>query len=247
MTRTICLVCILLIPAVSAWGAESTYPMDRVRIDLTDHPSLQRGARLFVNYCQGCHSAEFQRYNRLARDIGLTDRQVQDHLILTGAKVGEQMRNAMDRDEAKQWFGAPPPDLTLIARSRGTDYLYTYLRTFYQDDSRPLGANNAAFPNVGMPHVLWELQGWRKPIFETVTHADGHESEQIAGFEQISPGSMSPGQFDSAMRDLVNFLAYIAEPVRLERESMGWKVILFIVFMTVVFYLLKKEYWRDVH
>jgi ubiquinol-cytochrome c reductase cytochrome c1 subunit len=246
MTRTICLVCILLIPAVSAWGAESAYPMDRVRIDLTDQPSLQRGARLFVNYCQGCHSAEFQRYNRLARDIGLTDRQVQEHLILTGAKVGEQMRNAMDRDEAKQWFGAPPPDLTLIARSRGTDYLYTYLRTFYQDDSRPLGANNAAFPNVGMPHVLWELQGWRKPIFETVTHADGHGSEQIVGFEQISPGSMSPGQFDSAMRDLVNFLAYIAEPVRLERESMGWKVILFIIFMTVVFYLLKKEYWRDV-
>lgn len=231
---------------VFAAGGEG-YPLEKADVDVSNKASLQRGAKLFVNYCMGCHSAEHQRYNRLARDIGLSDEQVRDNLIFTGAKVGEQMKNAMPKKDAKKWFGATPPDLTLIARSRGADYLYTYLKTFYIDESRPWGVNNAAFPLVGMPHVLWELQGWQKAVVETHKDAEGNERSVITGFEIVKPGSMSGPEFDKAMRDLVNFLVYIAEPIQLERARIGVWVIAFLILLTVVFYLLKKEYWKDVH
>lgn len=246
MKRLIFLLSVIVLPA-SALAAGSNFPLDQAHIDLENDASLQRGAKLFVNYCMGCHSAEHQRYNRFARDAGLTDEQVVENLIFTGAKVGDLMEIAMPKEEAAAWFGAAPPDLTLIARSRGVDWLYTYLRTFYLDDSRPYGVNNAVFPSVGMPHVLWELQGWQKPVFETSTDAEGNEHQEVVDFELASEGSMSPVEFDRAMRDLVNFLAYIAEPIRLERESLGIKVLIFVLLMIVVFYLLKKEYWRDVH
>jgi ubiquinol-cytochrome c reductase cytochrome c1 subunit len=231
--------------AVAAGG--EGYHLDQANIDPESHASLQRGARLFVNYCMGCHSAQHQRYNRFARDAGLTDALVQDNLIFTGAKVGDRMENAMPKADAARWFGAAPPDLTLTARSRGTDWLYTYLRTFYRDPTRPLGANNAVFPQVGMPNVLWELQGWQEPIYKTALNAEGDETQVLEGFEVVEAGSMTAPQFDRAMRDLVNFMSYMAEPGALERKSLGIKVVLFLILMIVVFYLLKKEYWKDVH
>jgi ubiquinol-cytochrome c reductase cytochrome c1 subunit len=223
------------------------YPLLTAPIDPHNKASLQRGAQLFVNYCMGCHSLEHQRYNRMARDIGLTDEQVQDNLIFTGAKVGDTMQNAMPKAEARGWFGVAPPDLSLIARSKGVNYLYTYMLTFYEDPSRPFGANNAAFPNAGMPHVLWNLQGMQRAIVETHTDAEGHEKAVITGFQLAQPGSMSPPQYREAMADLVNFLAYVGEPIHLERQRIGVWVILFLGLALVVFYLLKKEYWKDVH
>jgi ubiquinol-cytochrome c reductase cytochrome c1 subunit len=240
---------VLLLVGVSTGvlAAGGGYHLDSANIDLTNKASLQNGARLFVNYCQGCHSAAYQRYNRMGRDIGLDDALVEDNLIFTGAKVGETMMNAMPESDSKRWFGVSPPDLTLIARSRGEDWLYTYLRTFYLDPTRPLGVNNAVFNGVGMPHVLWELQGWQKPVMRTDVDEQGNEHHVIEGFELVQQGSLAPVEFDQSMRDLVTFLAYIAEPIRLEREALGIKVLLFLVVMIVVFYLLKKEYWKDVH
>ncbi|HMV39060.1 cytochrome c1 [Plasticicumulans sp.] len=246
MRKWILAIVLAALPGFALASSEGA-ALDKANIDPTDKASLQRGAKLFVNYCMGCHSADYQRYNRLARDIGLSDEQVRDNLIFTGAKVGEGMRNAMPKKDAKKWFGAAPPDLTLIARARGVDYLYTYLRTFYIDEARPWGVNNAAFPLVGMPHVLSELQGWQKARMETHKDAHGNESTVITGYEIVKKGSMSPPEFDSAMRDLVNFLAYVAEPVKLYRQSLGVWVIAFLVLMTAVFYLLKKEYWKDIH
>ncbi len=247
MKKIIIALAFLALPGLSLAAGGEGYPLEKAPIDLHDKASLQRGAKLFVNYCMGCHSLEHQRYNRLARDIGLTDDQVKENLIFTGAKVGETMKNAMPKADAKQWFGVTPPDLTVIARARGVDYLYTYLQTFYQDPTRPFGVNNAAFPNAGMPHVMWELQGMQKAVYEVHKDAEGHETKVLKGFELVQPGSMSPPEFREAMVDLTNFLAYVGEPIQLERQRIGIWVLLFLVLMTVVFYLLKKEYWKDVH
>ncbi|MFO1372138.1 MAG: cytochrome c1 [Candidatus Competibacteraceae bacterium] len=255
MKKIIIALAFLVLPGLSFASSEEGFPLMKAPINLHDHASLQRGAKLFVNYCMGCHSLEHQRYNRMARDIGLTEDQVKDNLIFTGAKIGETMKNAMPKSAAKVWFGVTPPDLTLIARARGVDYLYTYLQTFYQDPTRPYGVNNAAFPNAGMPHVLWELQGMQKPVFEV--HKEVHKDEQghevktevktIKGFELVQPGTMSPPEFKEAMADLVNFLAYVGEPIQLQRQALGIWVLLFLGVAFVVFYLLKKEYWKDVH
>ncbi len=246
--KKLILIVMIMLPGLSLAAGGSGYHLDEAPIDLADQTSLQRGAKLFVNYCMGCHSAHFQRYNRMARDIGLTDKQVLENLIFTaGTKVGDTMQNAMPKVEAKQWFGAAPPDLSVIARARGADYLYTYLRTFYMDDSRPWGVNNAVFPAVGMPHVLWELQGWMKPVFETHEDASGEKIEVLVDVEVAQPGSMTVPEFDAAMADLTNFLVYMGEPIRLERQRLGWWVLFYLLIGTVVFYLLKKEYWKDVH
>ncbi|NJN47341.1 MAG: cytochrome c1 [Candidatus Competibacteraceae bacterium] len=233
----------LLLPSLATAAGGGGYPLDHAPIDVSNTASLQRGARLFVNYCMGCHSAEYQRYNRLARDLDLPEELVEQHLIFTSTskadnsgiektKIGETMKIAMSKKDAKNWFGAAPPDLTLVARSRGADYLYTYLRTFYLDDGRPWGVNNAAFPLVGMPHVLWELQGWQTPIYT----ADPHDPSKqvITGFEVMQPGSMTVPEFDRAMADLVNFLSYTAEPIQLERKRIGIWVLLFLALGLVV-------------
>jgi ubiquinol-cytochrome c reductase cytochrome c1 subunit len=247
MRRVIIAFALLVLPSL-ALAVTGGYPLDKAPIDLSNKASLQRGAKLFVNYCMGCHSAEYQRYNRLARDLSLTDEQVADNLIFTSdTKVGDTMEIAMPGEDAKQWFGAAPPDLSVIARSRGVDYLYTYLRTFYLDESRPWGVNNAVFPSVGMPHVLWELQGWQKPVYGTVHDASGEEKEIVTGVQLVEPGAMTQPEFDAAMADLVNFLAYIGEPAQLERKRIGWWVLGFLVLAFAVFYPLKKEYWKDVH
>lgn len=236
---------LVLLPAVALAASEGV-PLDKADVDLHNTQSLQRGAKLFVNYCLSCHAAQHQRYNRMGRDLALTDEQVIDNLMFASDKIGNQMTIAMSRKDAKNWFGAPPPDLTLVARVRGADWLYTYLRTFYVDDTRPFGVNNLVFPSVGMPHVLWELQGVQKPVYKTVEH-DGHSTEVLDHLELVEPGTMTPVEYDRSMRDLVNFLVYMSEPVQLERKALGVKVILFLLLFLVVAYLLKKEYWKDIH
>ena len=234
-----------LVPGI-ALAASPGVHLDKADVDLHNQQSLQRGAKLFVNYCLSCHSAQHQRYSRMARDIGLTDEQVIDNLMFASDKIGEQMKIAMTRQDGKNWFGAPPPDLTLAARVRGADWLYTYLRTFYVDETRPFGVNNMVFPAVGMPHVLWKLQGVQKPVFKTVGEGD-EAKEVLEHLELVEPGTLTPVEYDKAVRDLVNFMVYIAEPVQLERKALGVKVILFLLVFLVIAYLLKKEYWKDVH
>lgn len=247
MKKSLIIFLCVLLPSLSL-AAGGDYELSRAPINLDNKASLQRGAKLFVNYCLGCHSAEHQRYNRLARDLDLTDDLVEENLIFTsGTKVGDTMQNGMAIKDGKAWFGVAPPDLTLIARARGVDYLYTYLRTFYRDDSRPYGVNNAVFPGVGMPHVMWELQGWQDPIYEETTDANGNAKQKVVGVELAEPGSRTPKEFDNDMADLVNFLAYIGEPIQQERKRLGFWVLLYILFAFVVFYFLKKEYWKDVH
>ena len=247
MKKQLLAILLLVSPALVLAAGGSDVHLDKANIDPTNKGSLQRGARTFVNYCMGCHAAKYQRYNRLARDLGMSDQDVIDNLMFTGEKVGDHMDIAMSRAAGKTYFGAPPPDLTLVSRVRGNDWLYTYLRTFYLDDSRPFGVNNQVFSNVGMPNVLWELQGWQKPIYKTVTDDDGQEHQVLEGLELVEAGSQTPAEFDRTIRDLVNFLDYMGEPIRQERQALGVKVLLFLFVFFIVAYLLKKEYWKDVH
>lgn len=223
---------------------------DKAPARTNDLASLQNGAKLFVNYCLNCHSAAFMRFNRL-KDIGLTDQQIKDNLLFTTDKVGETMKAAIDPRQAKEWFGANPPDLTVIARSRagsggtGADYLYTYLRTYYADETKATGWNNLAFPNVGMPHVLWELQGKRVPIYDTV-ESHGHEEHVFKGWQQVTPGTMTPAQYDQAIGDLVNYLQWMAEPAQNTRVRVGVWVLLFLTVMTLFAWRLNAAFWKDV-
>ena len=230
-----------------AMAAGANVPLDKANNDLTDKASLQNGAKMFMNYCFGCHSTQYQRYERVASDLEIPVDLMKENLIFDPeAKIGSLMVNAMPAEQAASWFGAPPPDLTLVARVRGADWLYTYLRTFYEDPSRPFGVNNIVFPSVGMPHVLEELQGIPTPIYETHI-VDGEEVEVVVGTETDGSGELSAGEYDDAVRDLVNFLVYSGDPVKLERHAMGWWVMAFLVLFMIIVVLLKKEYWRDVH
>ncbi|PTU76262.1 cytochrome c1 [Pseudomonas mangrovi] len=248
-----------LVPSL-AFAAATDYPLEKVEIDLRDEAALQDGARTFANYCMGCHSAKFQRYERVADDIGIPHELMLDNLVFTGAKIGEHMQIGMRPADAKVWFGAAPPDLTLVARVRGNDWLYNYLKTFYEDDSRPLGANNKVFANVGMPNVLADLQGRQvlgckqvqvvkdgKKAFDPLTGSPiTHEAcDQLV----IVPdtGTQSPEEFDRTVKNLVTFLAYSANPSKLEMQRIGTYVLLFLAFFFVFAYLLKREYWKDVH
>ncbi|MSQ55595.1 MAG: cytochrome c1 [Betaproteobacteria bacterium] len=238
------LLALLFIPAL-AMSSEGGYRLDRSPHLASDLVSLQSGARTFVNYCLNCHGAQYMRYNRL-QDIGLTDQQIRDNLLFTGDKTGETMKVAMSTKDGKAWFGVPPPDLSVIARSRGADWLYTYLRTFYRDPKAASGWNNAVFPNVGMPHVLWTLQGERGyQAMETKDKA-GHASVEHK-WTQITPGSMNTVQYDTAVRDLVNFLVYVGEPTARTRRAVGVWVLFALGLLFVFAYALKAEYWRDVH
>ena len=233
-----------------AHAAGGGFPLDKAPNRINDMAALQNGAKLFTNYCLSCHSAAFMRYNRL-RDIGLTEQQIKENLMFTTEKVGDHMKAAIDPKQAKDWFGANPPDLTLVARSRasesgsGADYLYTYLRTYYRDETKPTGWNNMVFPSVGMPHVLWELQGERKPIFETVTE-HGKEVHHLKGWEQVKPGAMSSDEFDNAVGDLVAFMQWMAEPVQTTRSRMGVWVLAFLAFFTFLAWRLNAAFWKDI-
>lgn len=229
------------------FAAGGNLKLDAANNDLTDKASLQRGAKLFMNYCFGCHSTQYQRYERVANDLDIpTDLMVENLVFDPNAKIGDLIKNAMSEENASTFFGAPAPDLTLVARVRGVDWLYTYLRSFYKDPSRPFGVNNIIFPSVGMPHVLEELQG--TPIKKTEIHlVDDKEIEKIVGTRSLGNGELSPEEYDNSVRDIVNFLDYSAEPIKLERQRLGFWVIGFFVIFLILSILLKKEYWRDVH
>ena len=220
---------------------------------LHDMAALQRGAKLFVNYCLNCHAAAFMRYNRL-RDLDLTEDQIRNNLVFAAEKVGETMKVSLDPRQAKDWFGATPPDLTVIARSRasesfsGADYLYTYLRTYYRDDTKATGWNNLAFPSVGMPNALWELQGQRKAVFaeESDPHDHAKSAHVFKGFEQLTPGKLSAQEFDSAVGDLVAYLQWMGEPAQGLRVRLGVWVLLFLAMFTVIAWRLNAAYWKDV-
>jgi Cytochrome c1 len=226
-----------------ALAAGAGVHLDKAPVNLRDQASLQRGAQMFVNYCLSCHSAQFMRFNRMGADLGISDEQLKANMMFGTDKVGDTMTIAMPAKDSKVWFGNPPPDLSVIARARGADWLYTYMRTFYIDEKKPMGVNNAVFPDVGMPHVLWELQGMQKPVYHT--GEDGHTS--ISGYELVKAGTMTPAEYDAAVGDLVNFLVYMGEPVQLKRQELGIKVLIFLAFLFVLAYLLKKEYWKDIH
>jgi ubiquinol-cytochrome c reductase cytochrome c1 subunit len=225
-------------------------PLDKAPLKTNDLASLQNGAKLFVNYCLNCHSAAFMRFNRL-KDIGLTDQQIKDNLLFTTEKVGETMKAAIDPKQAKEWFGANPPDLTVIARSRagaggsGADYLYTYLRTYYPDETKATGWNNLVFPSVGMPHALWELQGKRVPVYDTVQE-HGHEVHVFKGWQQVTPGTMTPTQYDQAVGDLVSYLQWMGEPAQNTRVRVGVWVLLFLSVLTLFAWRLNAAFWKDV-
>ncbi len=240
---------LLLLAAPMAAMASGHAHLDSANIDLNNKEALHNGAKYFVNYCMGCHSLQYERWERMANDLGLSKEQVMDNLVFTDAKFGDTMKNAMPAEDAAKWFGTAPPDLSLIVRSKkgGPDWLYTYLRSFYLDPSRPFGVNNHVFKDVGMPHVLWELQGLQKAKFRTEKDAEGNEHEVFEGFELVQPGIMSPEEYDAMVRDLTTFLAYVSEPVKLKRQHLGIWVILFLIVFTVLAYLMKKEYWKDVH
>jgi ubiquinol-cytochrome c reductase cytochrome c1 subunit len=239
------LLCVVL-PTAALASSEGVH-LDTPYINLDDEASLQRGTKYFVNYCLSCHSAGLMRYGRMGADLGLTDQQVKENLMFTAEKVGETMATAMRAEDAQRWFGVTPPDLSLIARARGADWLYTYLRTFYLDEARPFGVNNLVFPDAAMPHVLWKLQGLLKPVYRTHTNTEGHEERVIERLEQAQPGVLSPEQYDGVVRDLVNFMVYMGEPAKMQRQEVGIWVLLYLAVFGIVAYAMKREYWKDVH
>ncbi len=232
------LLLVLAAPAVAM--ASSGVHLDKAPYDLNDKASLQRGAKTFVNYCLNCHSASYMRYNRL-QDIGLNDEQIKENLMFAAEKVGQTMDVAMSKKDAKEFFGATPPDLTVIARSRGADWLYSYLRGFYRDDTRATGWNNTVFDKVGMPHVLYAMQGEQRMHVEKQGE---HETQHLV---LAKAGTMTAPEYDAAMSDLVNYLVYMGEPAQQTRMRLGVFVLLFLGIFFIVAYYLKKEYWKDIH
>lgn len=257
---------VLLAPLTAFAAGGSGWPLDHIDTDPADQASLQRGVATYMNYCMGCHSLKYSRYERVANDLGIPHDLYMDNLKFDSEhKIGDLMNNAMRIEDGKKWFGAAPPDLTLIARSRGTDWLYSYLRTFYRDDSRPYGVNNKVFPDVGMPHVLSDLQGMQECAPGTVKAANGGiKRDPLTGEdvlfddngEPLNPcgalevkeaGTLSVAEYDQLIYDLVNFLGYVAEPMQLQRQRVGIYALFYLALFFVFAYLLNREYWKDVH
>ena len=237
------LIHLLMVPLIAV-AASKEARLERAPIDPRDAVSIQRGAQVFVNYCLNCHGAESMRYKRL-EDLGLTQQQIKDNLMFAADKVGDTMTVAMRRGDAKSWFGVAPPDLSVIARARGADWLYAYLRSFYRDDSRDSGWNNLVFPNVGMPHALYELQG-----DQVLRSPPGPETDSATGAEPLvlqTPGKLSAAAYDRLTADLVNYLVYMSEPARETRIRIGYAVLIFLGLLFVPVYFLKKEYWKGIH
>jgi len=247
---TLLLAAVMFMPMMAA--ASGGAHLYKAPIDINDKESLRRGAKAFADYCYSCHAASFMRFNRIAKDLEMSEEEVREMMIHTRGKkgdptkIGELMKVSMTEDYAKNAFGTAVPDLSLAARARGADWVYTYLRSFYVDPYRPTGFNNTVFPDVGMPHVLWSLQGLQEPVYKTVIHGDV-AVEELDGFEQIQAGTLSRVEYDMFLGDLTNFMVYLAEPVQVERRSLGWKVLLFLIVLFGFAYALKKEYWKDVH
>ncbi|MCZ6470857.1 MAG: cytochrome c1 [Gammaproteobacteria bacterium] len=252
MKQYFIIVAALLLP-VSGWAAEAIYPNDKIDIDWSDKAAMQRGARTFVNYCLSCHSAKYSRYNRVGQDLGISDELLLQSLIFTTdekgekTKVGALMKTTMTKQYGELAFGVAPPDLSLIARSRGVDWLYNYLRGFYVDEARQFGMNNGVFESVAMPHVLVELQGYQMARKEMRPDGSGGEHEVIVGFDLIKPGSLTTAEYDATVHDLVAFLDYLAEPYKQTRKNVGTGVIIFLFLLLILTYFLKKEFWKDIH
>ena len=252
MKQCLIIVAALLLP-VSGWAAGVAYPNDKIDIDWSDKAAMQRGARTFVNYCLSCHSAKYSRYDRVGRDLEIPDDMVIQNLIFTTdesgdkTKVGALMKTTMTTQYAEQAFGVVPPDLSLIARSRGVSWLYNYLRGFYIDESSPLGMNNGVFESVAMPHVLVELQGYQKARKEMRPDGNGGMHEVIVGFDLIKPGSQTQAEYDVTVHELVAFLDYLAEPYKQTRKNVGTGVLIFLFLFLILTYFLKKEFWKDIH
>ena len=256
MMKKLILTLILAVTPLTAMAAGSGFPLQQAPVDPFDTESLKRGAKAFSDYCMGCHSAFYMRYNRIAEDLGEAEAWLRDTLIFTRnaedkpTKVGELMHIAKTDEYALEVFGTKVPDLTLTARAKGADWVYTYLKSFYVDPYKATGMNNTVFPDVSMPNVLWPLQGVQEAVYKTESRQAGDETIEVDVFDKfeiVRPGKMSAEEFDAFTGDLVNFMVYIAEPVQADRRSLGWKVLLFLVVFTVLAYLTKKEYWKDVH
>jgi ubiquinol-cytochrome c reductase cytochrome c1 subunit len=241
-TRTLAILIglLALFSGSAAMAAGGGITLQHANVNVRDIAASQRGAKLFVNYCLSCHDASYMRYNRLAEDLGLGEELVMENLVFADAKIGDTMEIAMRPQDAEKWLGKAPPNLSLTARSRGADWLYTYFLTFYQDETGSW--NNLALPNASMPHVFWELQGIQKPVY--ATH-DGHEV--IDHLELAQPGLLTPAEYEETVRDLVTFLEYLGEPAEVKRKNVGIWVMLFLALFALVAYALKAEYWRDVH
>jgi ubiquinol-cytochrome c reductase cytochrome c1 subunit len=237
---------VLLMPLTSLTvSASGGAGLEHSGANIGDTASLQRGAKWYMNYCMGCHSIAYMRYNRMAEDLELSEEMVMENLVFSDAKFAETMDIAMHPDQAKAWFGKTPPDLSLIGRSRGADWLYSYLRGFYQDENGEW--NNTMLPNASMPHVLWTLQGIQTPVYRQETNAAGFTHEVIDHFELTTPGVQTEHEYKETARDIAAFLEYAGEPAKLKRKGVGVWVILFLTLFTFIAYLLKAEYWRDVH
>ena len=239
--------------SLAAHGAEEGYVLDHAPDRGDDQAALQNGAKLFVNYCLNCHGASAMRYNRLT-DLGLTEDQIKKNLLFTSDKVGELMRVSLTAKDAKEWLGAAPPDLSIIARAKssergpGVDYIYSYLRTYYKDDARPTGWNNLAYPNSAMPNVLWQLQGVRSAVYvdKPDPHEHGKTVHEFEKFEQVTPGTLTPLQYDEAAADITAFLRWMAEPARETRKRIGVAVLIFLGVLFVLTWRLNAAYWKDI-
>lgn len=234
--------CFVATPGFAAGGAE----LEKADIDPSGIPSLQRGARNYMNYCSGCHSAQYVRFNTIGKHLELSDEQLVDNLMFNAEKTFETIRASMPAADAERWYGVAPPDLSLMARSKGADYIYTFLKSFYLQASSPTGVDNIAMPATSMPHVLWELQGYQKAVYSEHVE-DGETSLHFEGFEQVTAGSLDADDYDDFVRDTVNFLAYIAEPIRADRRKLGTWVIMYLLVFLIIAYMLKKQIWKDVH
>lgn len=232
---------LLLLLPFSIYAAGNVELQD-ADIDLSDKESLERGAEHYVTYCLGCHAIKYIRYLRISRDFDIPEEDVLSKIAPVGAGIYDKMESAMNAHDANKWFGTVPPDLSLVARSRGADWIVTYLKSFYTDTKAPLGANNAVFPDVGMPNMLWQLQGEQTPVYKL-----DNNKQVLDHLVNDGKGQLSEKEFNLFVNDLANFLVYASEPVQLERQKMGKYVLFFILMFLVVAYLLKKEYWKDIH
>ncbi len=257
VSRCVAMLCLVLTAPAAAVGSEAVVELERVDVDLRDRLSLQRGAALYMNYCLGCHGLRYQRYQRLGEDLGVPDDLIEQHLIFDDSRVGGLIETAMPPAGAVDWFGVEPPDLSLVARARGADWIYNYLRNFYSEPMAPWGVNNRMFPNVGMPFPLLELQGLQHCApGPSLAPNGGIKRDPLSGedildnpcgrFELDPPGELSPAAFDMAVRDLVNFLVYVGEPTALKRYRLGVYVLMFLAAFLVLALLLNREYWKDV-
>jgi ubiquinol-cytochrome c reductase cytochrome c1 subunit len=240
--KTLSMTILLLVFSLSV-AAEESIDLQQANFDPEDRASILKGAKTFVKYCLGCHSIKHIRYQRIAKDFTIDDKKVLTEIAPQGASIYDQMHTAMNAHDSAKWFGVEPPDLSLISRSRSADWLYSYLKSFYTDPSKPLGTNNLIFKDVGMPNVLWQVQGEQKAIF--TTEDDGQQAFEKFVIEK--PGTLTEEEFDTTVNDLVNFLVYVGEPVKLERERIGKYVLFYLGMFLLIAYLLKKEYWEDVH